>query len=152
MKIRIEISEDAEEEVVLRCRGENAHVRQIRTLLETVLHDTGELTLHVDNTEYYVPIQDILFFETQEGRVYAHTADRMYRSDQRLFELENSMPHYFTRISKAAVANVKGIESLRRELTGNGAISFRGCGKTVYFSRAYYRQLKEKIEEVRCLK
>ena len=152
MKIRIEISEETDEEIVIRCKRENARIRELENILGTMLRGSSELVLHVDNTEYYVPVKEILFFETQAGRVYAHTSDRMYRSDLRLFELEATMPYWFTRISKAAVANVKEIESLRRELTGNGEISFRGCDKTVYFSRAYYHQLKDKIEEVRCLK
>ena len=108
-----------------------------------------ELTLTIGSREYYVPKSDILFFETYDGKVCAHTKDRMYQTDYKLFQLEEILPAYFVRISKSVIANVRQISSLGRELTGNGEITFKGCNKATYFSRGYYKILKDKIEEVR---
>ena len=152
MKLRIEIAEDAENEVILRCRKHTDEIALLVAAIEGVIKENGELKLYIGNTEYYVSNGEILFFETYDGKVYAHSADKMYRSDHKLFELEALMPPYFVRISKSAVVNVKSIESIRRELTGNGEITFRKCDKKTYFSRAYYKVLKDRIEEVRHLK
>ncbi|MBE6636695.1 MAG: LytTR family transcriptional regulator [Ruminococcaceae bacterium] len=149
MKIRIELSEDEAEEIVIRCRQESERIRMLASVIETLTGESGELVLSLGNTEYYVPKEDILFFETFDGKVYAHTADGMYQTAYRLFELEEAMPSYFVRISKSVIANIKQIGSLRRELTGNGEICFRNSDKITYFSRAYYKILKDKIEEVR---
>ena len=42
-----------------------------------------------------------------------------------------------------------GIGSLTRELVGNGEITFSDSEKTTYFSRAYYKSLRDRIEEIR---
>lgn len=149
MKIRIEIDGDAPEEIVIRCREHTDEVKLIESVVENILRGGSELALSIGNREYYVEKNEILFFETYDGRVCAHTKDRMYQSDYKLFELEDLLPAYFVRISKSVIANVRKISSLCRELTGNGEITFKECDKTTYFSRGYYKILKEKIEEVR---
>ncbi|MBQ7324558.1 MAG: LytTR family transcriptional regulator DNA-binding domain-containing protein [Clostridia bacterium] len=149
MKIRIEISEDAPEEIVIRCKERTEEVKLIESVVENILRGGSELTLTIGSREYYVPKSDILFFETYDGKVCAHTKDRMYQTDYKLFQLEEILPAYFVRISKSVIANVQKISSLGRELTGNGEITFKGCDKATYFSRGYYKILKDKIEEVR---
>ena len=149
MKIEIRISDSEPESVVITCREHSEQVLLIESAVENALRGVGEMMLHIDGTEYYVPKNEILFFESYDGKVYAHTSDRMYLSTYRLFELEDIMPSYFVRISKSVVVNIKLISSLHRELTGNGELTFKGCGKKTYFSRGYYKVLKDKIEEVR---
>jgi len=148
MKIRIETT-DGDDEIVIKCRNPDERTELLRDVLESVIRQSGEMLLHVGGTEYYVDKSEILFFESGEGRVYAHTADEMYLTDYKLFELADVMPTYFVRISKSAVANVRLISSLTRELTGNGHIAFKNSDKIAYFSRAYYKHLKDRIEEVR---
>lgn len=149
MKIRIEIVEDGAEEVIIRCRERTEEVRLLESVVENVLRGGSELALCLGNREYYVEKSEILFFETFDGKVYAHTKDRTYQTDYKLFQLEDLLPSYFVRISKSAIANVRKISSLGRELTGNGEITFKGCDKIAYFSRGYYKILRDKIEEVR---
>ncbi|MGM9647101.1 MAG: LytTR family DNA-binding domain-containing protein [Eubacteriales bacterium] len=149
MKIRIEIAEDAPEEIVIRCRERTDEVKRIESLVENLLRGGSELVLSIGSREYYVQKSEILFFETYDGKVCAHTRDRMYQTGYKLFELEEILPAYFVRISKSVIANVRLISSLSRELTGNGEITFKGCDKATYFSRGYYKILKDKIEEVR---
>ncbi|MBQ8383121.1 MAG: LytTR family transcriptional regulator [Clostridia bacterium] len=149
MKIRIEIAEDESEEIVIRCRERTQEVKLIESVVENILKGGSELTLTIGSREYYVPKGEILFFETYDGKVCAHTRDRMYQTGYKLFELEELLPVYFVRISKSVIANVRQISSLGREITGNGEITFKGCDKATYFSRGYYKILKDKIEEVR---
>jgi DNA-binding LytR/AlgR family response regulator len=108
-----------------------------------------DLPLRLGNTAYFVPKREVLFFETYDGKVYAHTKTGMLQTDLRLFELEQSLPYYFLRISKSTIVNVRMIASLKRELTGNGSVTFKESDKLAYFSRAYHKILKDKIEEVR---
>jgi len=149
MKVRVEVSQDGEEEIVIRCKKIDERTEMIRDIIENVAKSKRELLLYIGNTEYYVAKDDILFFEASEGRVFAHTKDSMLRTTYKLFELEDIMPSYFVRISKSVIANVKVISSLSRELTGNGKITFKSSEKYAYFSRAYYKSLKDKIDEVR---
>lgn len=149
MKIRIEISEDDPEEIIIRCRERTERIKLVESVVENILRGGSELVLSIGSREYYVPQSEILFFETDNGKICAHTKDRMYQTGYKLFELEEILPTYFVRISKSVIANTRLISSLCRELTGNGEITFKGCGKVTYFSRGYYKVLKDKIEEVR---
>ncbi len=149
MKIRIEISDSGEDEIIIRCRERDERTDAVERAIEAILKSRRELTLYIGNTEYYVPTTDILFFETVDGRVCAHTADAMYSAHLKLFELENMLPSSFVRISKSAIANVMKISSLSRELVGNGTVTFYKTEKKAFFSRAYYKILKDRIEEIR---
>lgn len=153
MRIRTELTDSPdEEEIVIRCRERTERTLQLEEAIECALRGENELMLTVGATEYYVPKNRILFFESSNGKVYAQTADKTYVAPYRLCELEGLLPVPFVRISKSAIANVMQISSLRRELVGNGELSFRGCEKKVYFSRAYYKLLQYKLDEMRLRK
>lgn len=149
MKIKTEICADGEEEIVIRCRSKTDKIKRIEEILEDLVMSDKEMVLHLSGTEYYVPIQDILFFEALDSKVYAHTKDALFTCEYKLFELEALLPSSFARISKSNIANVMLVASLRREIVGNGEISFKGCDKRTYFSRSYYKILRDKIDEMR---
>jgi DNA-binding LytR/AlgR family response regulator len=148
LRIKIEIAEDTEE-IVIRCHEHDERIREIERALDNAFKGSGEMALYVGGTEFYVAKSDVLFFESEGDKIYAQTSDKRYVAPHKLFELEDSMPSYFVRISKSTIANVKAISSLRREVTGNGEITFKSCEKRAYFSRGYYKKLREKIDEVR---
>ena len=153
MRIRTEITDSlVEEEIVIRCKVCSERTTRLEEAIETALRGENELMLTVGTDEHFVPKNRILFFESSNGKVYAQTADKTYVAPYRLCELEALLPVSFARIPKSAIANVMQVSSLRRELVGNGELSFRGCEKKVYFSRAYYKLLQYKIEEMRLRK
>ncbi len=153
MKFTCEVSPDVEhDEIIIRCRSKSDKIRLLEAAIENVLAGETELVLFIRDTEYYVPKGDILFFETEEGKVKAHTAQRIFTSDCKLFELEEMMPRYFVRVSKSCILNVKKIESITRNPIGASEVRLRGCEKRVYVSRSYYKILKDKINEVRLSK
>jgi DNA-binding LytR/AlgR family response regulator len=150
LKIRTEISDN--EEIVIRCREPSKLIRALESAIEVALRGENEITLLSEGTEYFISKSCILFFESSEGKVFAHTADAIYTAPFKLFELEELLPPCFVRISKSTIANVSEIAYLRRELVGNGEMGFRACDKKVYFSRAYYKLLQYKIDEMRLKK
>ena len=149
MKIRTEICPEGEDEIIIRCRERDERIRAIERTLDGMTKIRRELVLYIGNSEHYVPISDILFFETVDSKVCAHTRDAMYSSQYKLFELENILPSSFVRISKSTICNVMQISSLTRELVGNGEVRFFKTEKKTYFSRAYYKILRDRIEEIR---
>jgi DNA-binding LytR/AlgR family response regulator len=153
VRIRTEISSDFDEdEIVIRMKEQSERTRQIEEAIEGALRGGECLALIYGEREYIVEKHRILFFESANGKVYAHTSDRIYTVGYRLFELENLMPSSFVRVSKSVIVNVMQIESMHRELVGNGELTLRGCDKRVYFSRTYFKLLQYKIEEMRLRK
>ena len=149
MKIRTEICDDGQEEIIIRCRTRSEQIKSIESMLENLVASDREMILHSSGVEYYVPIKEILFFDAYDGKIYAHTKEKTFTCDYKLFELEDLLPSSFLRISKSTVANIMLISYLKRELVGNGEIGFKGCDKRTYFSRGYYKILRDKIDEMR---
>lgn len=153
MKLRVEtVEEDAEEEIVLRCRTNGvsrAQIRRVEQMLEELFAADAEIAVTLGDTEYYLSKRDILFFETYDGKITVHTDAKMYYTKYKLFELEAVMPPSFVRVSKSCILNAAKVSSLSHNLTGASRATFYGTDKIVYVSRSYYKYLKEKIYELR---
>lgn len=154
MRLRCEISPEMvdDEEVIIRCKAKTDKVRLIESVVESILAGDSELILYIRDTEYYIPKGDILYFETESGKVKAHTAEKIFTANYKLFELEAIMPHSFIRVSKSCILNAAKVEAINRNLTGASQVFFKGCDKRVYVSRSYFKLLKEKITEMRFTK
>ena len=142
MKIKIEMDEQAEEEVIIRCRGMTEQIAAIQRAVRKIV-------LYKGNTEYYLPMNDILFFETADHGVAAHTGNDMYEARYKLYELEEILPGFFMRVSKSTILNTSHIFSINRNLTASSVVAFENTHKKVYVSRYYYKPLISKLEERR---
>ena len=154
MKLHIEIDPSAPEEleVTLRCRRRSAQTDHIEQLLSDALQGNSSphlLLLTSGDTEYFIPQQSILFFETDgQGKVTAHTVNDIYYTAFKLFELEASLPSQFMRVSKSCILNTAAVCALSHSITGSGEVMFEGSEKKVYISRAYFKVVKEKIHRM----
>lgn len=111
--------------------------------------NTKGLILTRGETEYFIPQDQILFFETEGKTITAHTADKMYETQYRLYELEEMLPGYFMRVSKSTIVNLNQIYSITRNLTASSVVEFSDSIKKVYVSRNYYKSLIERMGEKR---
>lgn len=85
MKIRIELSENGDEEIIIKCREQTEKIRILEAAIENAVRGDNLLVLYSANTEYYIPKKEILFFDTYDGKVCAHTKDHMYKTSHKLF-------------------------------------------------------------------
>ncbi|MCR5736277.1 MAG: LytTR family transcriptional regulator [Eubacterium sp.] len=150
MKITVELDENCiEEEVVIRCKELNDSVNQIQRAITEITRQESTITLYRDKTEYYIPIKDILFFESDGDIICAHTKETTFITKYKLYELEKMLPWYFTRISKSAILNVKKVYAITKNITASSAVEFQGTTKMVYVSRGFYKSLMSKMEDLR---
>lgn len=145
MKIKIEIDTEHDEEIIIKCKNIDERIKNIQNFIE---HETKDkkIQLFNNNMEYFIDLKSILFFETNNQFVSAHTKNEMFQTKYKLYELEEILPHYFIRISKSSIVNVNHIYSIDRNITSSSKILFNDTHKKVYVSRMYYKILKEKIE------
>ena len=94
-------------------------------------------------------LSKILFFETDENGISAHTRDEMYQTRYKLYELEDMLPGVFMRVSKSTILNTDQIYSIDRNLTASSVVAFLNTHKKVYVSRYYYKPLTQKLQEKR---
>lgn len=146
LKVKIEIVPGMKEcEITIKCSGVGAEVERIQKLLTESSSGLSQISLFKDDSEFFIPLSDILFFETESGHIRAHTADDEFEVKYRLYELEERLPFYYLRISKSAILNTRKLYSITKNLAGASKIEFQGTYKTVYCSRSYYKALKDMI-------
>jgi DNA-binding LytR/AlgR family response regulator len=150
VKIRIEVIEDlAEDEVIIRCNRVDETIQKINHYILEQSSSKSKITFYKKNQEFYFPLDDVLFFETEGERIYAHTVNDAYIVKYRLYELEKILSRNFVRVAKSTIVNIMQVYSVARNLTASGPITFIDSHKHVYVSRSYYRELRQRLEERR---
>lgn len=148
MKVRIEVTDDLEEdEVLIRCSRVDESIRKIHQFALEQSKSGPKITFYQQNQEYYFSLEKVLFFETEGEHVYAHTTGDAYLIKYRLYELEKLLPRCFVRASKSTIVNVRRIYSITRNLTSSSLVQFADSHKQVYVSRFYYGELRQRLQE-----
>jgi len=148
MKVHIEVDDSMpKDEVLIRCGRADENIQNIcRLILE---HGSTEpnITFYKENREYYFPLNNILFFETEGEHIYAHTEDDSYLIKHRLYELDDMLHSCFVRVAKSTIVNAVKVYSVTRNITSASLIQFAGSHKQVYASRNYYNDLQQRLQE-----
>ena len=150
MKIRIEIDDNlTEEEIVIRCRTLNEDVLSIQKNISEAINTRMQLNVIKGDAEYYITLEEILFFETYGSMVAVHTKGQIYETKLRLYELEEMLPGMFMRVSKSTILNTTKIRAIHKNITGASVVEFFGSNNLAFVSRNYFKPLMSKIEEKR---
>ena len=120
-----------------------AYQRYLATRKESNQH----FLVNIGGKVHVFALRDIMFFETSGETVCAHTADDIFKTEFKLYELQKILPAKFIRISKSAIVNTVHILSISRNITSSSLIKFHKSHKQVYVSRLYYKELKQKLSE-----
>jgi DNA-binding LytR/AlgR family response regulator len=146
VKLRIEVDAGLlENEVVIRCGRVDGAVQKLQAYILSM--SSPKLIFYKGQQEFYLPLEEILFFETDGEQVYAHTASDAFKVKYRLYELEAILPPGFVRVAKGTIVNAPRIYALSRNLPSSSQIRFAGTHKQIYVSRHYYQALKQKMKE-----
>lgn len=147
-KVRIEIDSEAEEEIIIRCHKLTEEILELQRIAEQgAPSSVNRISLTIGDNEYFVPIDNILLFETEDGYTFAHTRNKVYRTGLKLYELTQMLPNAFMRVSKCCVLNTNIVSSIKKNVTGVCEAYFSGCDKKVYVSRMYYKPFREILSE-----
>ena len=150
MKINIELDSNLKKiELVIKTPDLNSDVKLFKELVEKALFDSQKIIFYNGDSEYFISLEDILFFETDEDKVYAHTSGEFFEVKFKLYELEQIIPFFYCRISKSSIINTRAIYSLEKSFSGSSTASFSNSKKQVHISRHYYKILKDKLKEMR---
>ena len=148
MKVKLEIDPDAsEDELIIKAKNISPEMEQLYRKLQNIEHE-DQIECFKDNVSYYLPLNKILFFETDAKQVILHTQDRACLDKHKLYELENILGAGFMRISKSTIINLDQIYGLTRSIS-DCKIQLHDTYKTVYASRRYYKELRMRLDERR---
>ena len=150
MRIRIEVDNQIDEnEVIIKCSELSEEITKIQRVISELIAEKKEMIFYKDNTEYYICIDDVLFFETEESSISAHTINDVFSVKYKLYELEEILPNNFLRVSKSTILNTNHIYSITRNITSASIVEFQNTHKKVFVSKHYYKVLQFKLLEKR---
>lgn len=149
MKIKIEIDEQLnEDEITIRCRELNDQIEQLQKAVREINASSQRYVFQKGESQYYLSLDEILFFEADDHHIYGHTKNEVYETKYKLYELEKLLPSYFLRVSKSTVLNMREVLSIKKNLTSASLIEFRNSDKRTYVSRSYYKMLEMRMKEL----
>ncbi len=150
MKVKLVIDETlVEDEIIVKCRELSDEIILLQKHIKNLKQESNKICLSKNDMEYYIDTKDILFFETTNTEVCAHTVDDVYYIKMKLYELEEMLKNNFTRISKSTVINIDQIYAIEKNIYSSNLVIFKNSHKKIYVTRVYYKSMKEKLQESR---
>lgn len=144
-KVKLIIEEDKryqETEIRVTCP---ALTRELEELIAVIRLHTLSFSARKGDQTYLLALDDICYFESVDGRTFAYTADEVYETDLRLYQLEEELARTrFLRVSKSALLNLSHLRSVRPVSNGRMAGALDN-GEEIIISRKYVAALKKKL-------
>lgn len=143
MKIEIHVDEGAEDlEISVTCRQLTPDVEKILAALRMMNH---QLTAKKDGEIYLLDVAQIIYIESVDRKCFIYTADEVYESEFRLYELESQLGEYgFFRASKSFLIRLQSIQSLKADINRKIRVTMSN-GEQIIASRQYAEELKKRL-------
>lgn len=144
MKINVSIDPSYPEDldIAIKAKSNDPRIKQIEELL-----GEEEKIIGFDEKGFAVlSPEEVYYFATEEGKIYAHLEKKKVLVKKRIYELEailGKYPDYFL-INQGAIANLKKVERMSASLNGSLSLVFKN-GEEEYASRIQTALLKKKL-------
>ncbi len=143
MIFKLFIDKNRQEEITAIVHERTPLIDEIERL---VLQDSvsDQVPGYMDDEIRLLKIQEIECFVVEDEKTFAMYSDKKrYLIRKRLYEMEETLPGYFERISKSAIANWKKIVKFRVQLSGAVDAVFKS-GYVECISRRCFAELKRR--------
>ena len=141
MKLKIVVDPAHEEEVIIFTHERTPLVEEIERLVSL---KPLELWGICDGEQAVLEYVKVTRFTVEEDKIYAYVGAKRYRIKQRLYQIEEQMPHYFIRIHQSCLANLRQIARFEAAYSGTLRVVFKN-GDVDYVSRRNVRRVKERL-------
>lgn len=143
MKIEILVDEEATDlKISVTCKQLTPDVEKILAVLRMMNH---QITAKKDAEIYLLDTAQIIYIESVDRKCFIYTANEIYESDFRLYELEQQLEEYgFFRVSKSFLIHLQNIQSLKADINRKIRITMSN-GEQIIASRQYADELKKRL-------
>ena len=118
MIFKLQLDRNHEEEIVATVHQRTPLIDEIERLV-TQDSLTEQIPGYEEEEIVILDLKEIDCFYVEEERTYVHCQNgKQYLIRKRLYELEKTLPGYYERISKSAIANWPRIGRVRVQLSG----------------------------------
>ena len=143
MKINIEQSNVySEVEITIKCSRID---ERLENLISSLRLYNAMISGKKGDKIYLLKPEDVLYFDTVDEKVFIYTADHVYETNLKLYEIEERfVGTSIIRVSKSIVLNLIKIECVSPLLNGRIEAVLQN-GEKVIISRQYVPALKSKL-------
>lgn len=129
-------------EVIIRCPRLDAGTAR---LIELLRLSDARLTGERDGETCILDGAEVLYIDTVDRGTFLYTADGVYQTRLRLYELEEQLAgRDFIRVGKSAIVNFAQVRSLRPDFGGRMRLTLSN-GEVVMANRQYVPAIKAKL-------
>lgn len=143
MKVSVkEISENEDEEILIRCHEIN---EEVLALLHKLKLSQEKLVVTMQDEIHRIAMQDIYYFETVDNKSFFYCEAQVYETKLKLYEFEEmTQGSKFFRASKSTIINAMKISFIKPSFSGRFEVCMEN-GERLLVSRQYVSELKKKI-------
>lgn len=134
-----------ETEVIINCPQADEDILRLVALLRVF---QKKLVGIRDGERRLLDVKDILYIDTADKKTFLYTAQAVYESALRLYELEDALKELdFFRAGRSTILNFRRVKSVRPELGRRWLVTMDN-GEQIWVSRQYAGELKDKLQQV----
>ena len=138
MKIALDVRSERYQEIADQLRAHGIIVSDDAELYLSERNQYADyLRVRLDGEVCHLPVTEIIVIESFGHEVQVRTADTLYRTTDRLWQLEKSLdPAQFIRVSNSAIVARSGIRHIRAALSSRFTLTMAD-GSRVDVTRSY---------------
>ena len=146
MKLHVEESSDfAEVDITVKCPFVDSELAQ---LLEQIRLYGFALKCKKEEDTYLVKPMDVFYVESVDDKTFVYCKDEIYRSELRLYTMEEKLPaNLFVRVKKSCILNLGYIDHFKSSLNGKVEACLAN-GERIEIARHYVNELKARLKEM----
>ncbi len=112
MQINIEIQEDISDTIItIKCRKQDIFIERLIAALQII---DRQIMVRYNENIIALNLEEILYIESVDKKCFIYTADKVYESFNKLYELQQQLEQYlFVRINKSCIVNLNNISSIK---------------------------------------
>lgn len=147
MKVILEHTELNEPEIIVRGNTGSIQVQRIVELLNGK-QSAQKMFFFKNDREYLFDISDVVYFEADNNKIYAHITNEVYEVRYKLYELESiCRAKGFIRINKGIIVNINYVSSVEAEFSGNLRLNLKDGKTRLIISRKYVKSFRKYVME-----
>ena len=98
-----------------------------------------------DEEVCFIPINDIYYFESVDGKSFFYTETDTYEAAEKLYQIEEKLRNRkFARVSKTAIVNLKMMHSIKKA-ENSRLVATLANGEKLLVSRKYVFEIRKKL-------
>ena len=142
--MKIEINEGFPElQIIINCPEMSDDVEKIAAAVRSF---DKKLFGKADGQTRVIDWRDVFYFESVDKRCFIYTADKIYETPLKLYEIEDRLTGSgFFRSAKSQIINIMKIASLYPDFGGRIEVMMEN-GEKLIVSRQYSKSLKRRLE------